>query len=55
MTSGAMNFLTLFLKKGFSGTKCKIRTLIKPKRNTNAYIRLDLVTPISKSVILHFL
>jgi hypothetical protein len=54
ITSGAINILALFLKKGVSGTICKIRTLIKPKRNTNAHIRLDLGTPVSKSVNLHF-
>jgi hypothetical protein len=43
MTSEAINILAFFLKKGVSGTKCKIRTLIKPKWNTNAYIRLDLM------------
>jgi hypothetical protein len=47
-------YLGLMFEKGASGTKCKIRTSIKPKQNTNAYVRLDLVIPVFKSVILHF-
>jgi hypothetical protein len=47
-------FLGLILKRGASKTKCKIRTWIKPKRNTNACIRSGLVTPVSKSANLHF-
>jgi hypothetical protein len=54
MTSEAINISALFSKRGASGTKCKIRTWTKPKRNTNAYIMLDLVTPVSKSANLHF-